>query len=88
MTGALRAAASAGGLVADGRDIGTVVFPEAEVGERVAHLLTGKMIDFIEFDDGFAIVKTRAPVEAHGRNLGEASLDEFTQTKSVWMKVG
>jgi acyl-CoA reductase-like NAD-dependent aldehyde dehydrogenase len=23
----------------------------------------------------------------HGRNLGEASLEEFTQTKSVWMKV-
>ena len=23
----------------------------------------------------------------HGRNLGEASLDEFTQTKSVWIKV-
>ncbi len=23
----------------------------------------------------------------HGRNLGEASLDEFTQTKSVWMKI-
>jgi acyl-CoA reductase-like NAD-dependent aldehyde dehydrogenase len=23
----------------------------------------------------------------HGRNLGEPSLDEFTQTKSVWMKV-
>ena len=31
------------------------------MGERVAHLVTGKMIDFIEFDDGFAIVKTRAP---------------------------
>jgi acyl-CoA reductase-like NAD-dependent aldehyde dehydrogenase len=24
----------------------------------------------------------------HGRNLGEASLDEFTQTKSIWTKVG
>jgi acyl-CoA reductase-like NAD-dependent aldehyde dehydrogenase len=24
----------------------------------------------------------------HGRNLGESSLDDFTQTKSVWMKVG
>jgi acyl-CoA reductase-like NAD-dependent aldehyde dehydrogenase len=23
----------------------------------------------------------------HGRNLGEASLDDLTQTKSVWMKV-
>src|SRR6478735_404579 len=24
----------------------------------------------------------------HGRNLGEASIEEFTQTKSIWMKVG
>jgi acyl-CoA reductase-like NAD-dependent aldehyde dehydrogenase len=24
----------------------------------------------------------------HGRNLGEASLDEFTQTKCIWTKVG
>jgi trk system potassium uptake protein TrkA len=51
-----------------------VVFPEAEVGERVAHLLTGKMIDFIEFDDDFAIVKTKAPAEAHDRTLGESAL--------------
>jgi len=51
-----------------------VVFPEAEVGERVAHLLTGKMIDFIEFDDDFAIIKTRSPAEAHGRTLGESAL--------------
>jgi acyl-CoA reductase-like NAD-dependent aldehyde dehydrogenase len=26
-------------------------------------------------------------LSGHGRNLGMASLDEFTQTKSVWMKV-
>jgi len=32
------------------------------------------MIDFIEFDDGFAIVKTRAPREAVGRTLGECQL--------------
>lgn len=31
LMGALRAAGERGGLVADGRDIGTVVFPEAEV---------------------------------------------------------
>jgi phenylacetaldehyde dehydrogenase len=24
----------------------------------------------------------------HGRNLGEESLADFTQTKSIWMKVG
>jgi trk system potassium uptake protein len=51
-----------------------VVYPEAAMGERVAHLVTGRMIDFIEFDDGFAIVKTRAPREAIGRTLGECAL--------------
>lgn len=51
-----------------------VVYPEAAMGERVAHMVTGKMMDFIEFDDGFAIVKTCAPDEALGRTLGESAL--------------
>jgi trk system potassium uptake protein len=51
-----------------------VIYPEAAMGERVAHLVTGKMIDFIEFDDGFAIVKTRAPREAAGKSLAECAL--------------
>jgi trk system potassium uptake protein len=51
-----------------------VVYPEHEVGERVAHLLSGKIIDFIEFDDDFAIVKTRTPREAWGKPLGESRL--------------
>jgi len=51
-----------------------VVYPEAAMGERVAHLVTAKMIDFIEFDDGYAIGKTRAPGEAVGRTLAEAAL--------------
>lgn len=51
-----------------------VIYPEAAMGERVAHLVTGKMIDFIEFDDGFAIVKTRAPARACGKTLAESGL--------------
>lgn len=51
-----------------------VVYPEAAMGERVAHLVTGKMIDFIEFDDDFAIVKTRPPHEAVGKTLAESQL--------------
>lgn len=50
-----------------------VVYPEAAMGERVAHLVTGKMIDFIEFDDGFAIVKTKAPKDMVGRTLAESA---------------
>jgi len=44
------------------------------MGERVAHLVTGKMIDFIEFDDDFAIVKTRPPREALGQTLAQSAL--------------
>ncbi len=51
-----------------------VIFPEADMGERVAHLVTGKMMDFIEFDDGFAIAKTRAPMAVHNKTLTECNL--------------
>ena len=51
-----------------------VIFPEADMGQRVAHLVTGKMIDFIEFLDGFAIAKTRAPHSAFGKTLAQSGL--------------
>jgi trk system potassium uptake protein TrkA len=51
-----------------------VVYPEAAMGERVAHLVTGRMIDFIEFDDGFAIAKTSTPREAAGATLADSAL--------------
>jgi trk system potassium uptake protein TrkA len=51
-----------------------VVFPEGAMGERVAHMVTGAMIDYIEFDDGFSIARTKAPPEAQGKTLGESAL--------------
>lgn len=51
-----------------------VIFPEADMGERVAHLVIGKMIDFIEFDDGFAIAKTRPPWSMVNQPLAVASV--------------
>jgi len=51
-----------------------VVLPEYEMGERVAHLVTGRMLDFIEFEDDYALVKTVTPPEAIGRPLGESRL--------------
>ena len=49
-----------------------VIYPEAEAGERVAHLVSGRMIDFIEFDDDFAIVKMYPPKPIRGVPLGES----------------
>jgi trk system potassium uptake protein len=51
-----------------------VVYPEADAGERVAHLVSGKLLDYIEFDDGFAIVKMPPPKEAQGFTLGESQI--------------
>jgi trk system potassium uptake protein TrkA len=51
-----------------------VIRPESAMGERVAHMVTGTMIDYIEFDDGFSIARTRTPEVAVGRTLGESQL--------------
>jgi trk system potassium uptake protein TrkA len=51
-----------------------VVLPEHEMGERVAHLVTGRMLDYIEFEDDYAMVKTAAPTEAVGIPLGQSRL--------------
>jgi trk system potassium uptake protein len=53
-----------------------VVYPEADMGKRVAHLITGRMIDYIEFDDGFAIAKIHSPKITHNRSLMESEIRE------------
>lgn len=38
-----------------------VVFPEQRMGERVAHLVNERLLDFLAFDDEFAIARLKAP---------------------------
>jgi trk system potassium uptake protein len=51
-----------------------VVFPEAEAGGRVAHLVNDKMEGYIEFEDGYAIVKMHPPQEMIGFSLLETDI--------------
>ncbi len=51
-----------------------VVLPEHDMGERVAHLVTGRMLDYIEFEDDFAMVKTVAPEDSIGKPLSDSAL--------------
>ena len=53
-----------------------VVLPEADAGNRVAHLVSGKMLDYIEVEDGFTIVKMRPPRETHGFTIGQTKIRE------------
>ncbi|TDC44358.1 TrkA family potassium uptake protein [Actinomadura sp. KC345] len=51
-----------------------IVLPEHDMGERVAHMVSGRMLDYIEVDQDFALVKTHPPRELVGVPLGETRL--------------
>ncbi len=51
-----------------------VIYPEAEAGERAAHLVSGRMLDFIEFDDDFALVKMVPPKPIRDMRLVDAGV--------------
>lgn len=48
-----------------------VVYPEADMGRRVAHLVGGRVIDWFQLDDQFAMVETTTPADLVGRSLTE-----------------
>ncbi len=51
-----------------------VVFPEDDMGHRVAHLVGGRIIDWFQVDEDFAMGETVVPTELVGRSLGEAGI--------------
>ena len=51
-----------------------VVFPEHDMGHRVAHLVGGGILDWFELDEDFALVETMVPKEMEGESLGELAL--------------
>ncbi|MGF6879209.1 potassium channel family protein [Paraburkholderia sp. MM5477-R1] len=53
-----------------------VVYPEAEMGERIAHLITGRIVDYIEFGEGFAVAAIHAPAPTHNRPLADCGVLE------------
>ena len=65
-----------------------VIYPEAAMGERVAHLITSRMLDFIEFDDDFAIAKVRAPADTVDHTLAESALRTRYGVTVVGVKAG
>ncbi|MCL1871182.1 MAG: TrkA family potassium uptake protein [Promicromonosporaceae bacterium] len=51
-----------------------VVYPESDAGARVAHLVSGKMLDYIEVEDDFTIVKMRPPLEMQGFTIEQSAV--------------
>lgn len=51
-----------------------VTRPEHDMGVRVAHLVRGRMMDYIEFEDGFSMVKTTPPAHIVGLRLSDSKV--------------
>lgn len=51
-----------------------VVQPEAESGRRVAHLVNGKLLDYMEFAGGYAIASMTPPRETIGFTLAQSQV--------------
>lgn len=63
-----------------------VVRPEHDMGQRVAHLVRGRMLDYIEFDDGYALIKTQPPAAVLGKPLGETRVRSYYNVTVVGVK--
>ncbi len=63
-----------------------VVLPEADAGNRVAHLVSGKLLDYIEVEDGFTVVKMRPPRETQGFTLAELQIQKKYGVRVIGVK--
>lgn len=51
-----------------------VVYPERQMGQRVAHVVSGQVIDYYELDDGFVLAELETPPSLVGKSLAESGI--------------
>ncbi len=69
-----------------------VIYPEKDMGRRVAHLVRGAAIDYLEIDKGYSLVKATMPSRFLGVPLGQTKLRQqhgvtiaaFRDSTGVW----
>lgn len=51
-----------------------VVFPEHDMGKRIAHQVGGDQLDYVEIDEGFVMAKTAAAKSFAGKSLTDLAI--------------
>ncbi len=69
-----KAISEAHGRILEQLGVSHVVYPEHDMGRRVAHLVKGRMLDFIQFEPDFAMVKTDPPALLLGMPLAQSGV--------------
>jgi trk system potassium uptake protein TrkA len=63
-----------------------VVLPEHDTGERIAHTLAGRLLDYVQIDQDFAMIKTKPPRDIVGVTLHDALARSDLQVTIVAVK--
>lgn len=71
-----KAVSSEHGRILERIGVHHVVYPEHDAGARVAHLVSGRMMDFIELEHGFTIAKMHPPAAVLGRTIAELDAEK------------
>ncbi len=53
-----------------------VVFPEKQMGARVAHAVSGRVVDYFQLDEGFVLAEIRAKSPMSGGTLKDLNIRE------------
>jgi trk system potassium uptake protein TrkA len=63
-----------------------VVYPEHDMGHQVAHMIGGRILDWFQLDERFALVETVVPSELVGRTLADSGVREKHNVTVVCVK--
>ena len=65
-----------------------VVYPEHDMGHQVAHMVGGRILDWLQLDDGFALVETVVPEALVGKRLADIDVHSKHNVSIVCAKRG
>ena len=63
-----------------------VVYPEVDTGRRIAHVVTGHLLEFAPFGDHFAVARTRVPDSLVGRDFDPERLARRYHVTVGWWR--
>lgn len=69
-----KANSSAHGKILRQLGVHHVIFPEYEMGRRVAHQVSGESLDYVHIDEDFVMVKVECPPSFDGQNLADLKI--------------
>jgi trk system potassium uptake protein TrkA len=81
-----KAITSAHGRILERVGAHRVVFPERDMGARVAHMLVGRTMEYVKLDAGFALAELPAPAVLVGRTLSESAVRRVHDVNVVAVK--